>query len=717
MTNGAMPRRLLLGALVTGLAFLAGCPDNPYAADTWINKLDDQREAERAVTELEHLGDPKAIPALGKTWDRQGKPVRVLQVIIDLAKQLTPKEAEEKFLTNFAKTGRPSSWNKALPILKQAVTEIDSANPRSLDSAVKAADALGDAQIDEAEEILIDLANDAEHKLDQKALRVRLSAIVALGKYHDARAITSLAAMLQKSLDDYAQADDEGKAAKDDLAKKGAFERSRDAGIQAGAAINALAEMRNPQATPVLIEAMYRLPGLATQVRRALVASGAGVGEEMKKILKGESAAVNTLFTEKKLDKSCPPGAPATDCKPVSAKDFYAALILGDLYDTTATPVLLAALARDPLPVYYNADGPSPNTQHNAIFDALRKIGAADAATKAKQVWDDPKQPVVERALAVGAYGFLARDASAVAELRKLINDPTTDAGLRQEMLTTVARIAQDAGDLEVFQNLAKLNHDKYIEAKKKSEGKEKTAYETAKKELADAKKGFAEAKAAFLKAGGARKAPAEVITAMTEAQKKVDAADEKHDNARNDWKPLDNERQAYLDFTRGVELHIARVEIALNCKKVASCYTESLVGATAKLDADKLAAAEVIGKRLSKYIKDWDEWSPEDKKMLIPAQAERAMLELGKLGQAATDQTSAVLDAATTDDLIIRQSILLALPKIAKLPCKECEEKLDAAVKAGEGKSTMAELNVETMILRNYFSWAGGNKAEATPP
>jgi hypothetical protein len=713
-----MTSRFLAGALVAGLTILlAGCPDNPYEADTWIDKLDDSREAERAIVELEHLGDPKAIPALGKAWDRQGKPVRVLQVIIDLAPALTPKEAMDKNLTNFAKTGRPSSWKLALPTLKQAVTEIDEANPRSLDSAVKAADALGDAQIEEAEELLIELANDPEKKLGPKALRVRLSAIVALGKYRDQRAIVALSTMLRKSLDDYAQADADAKVAKDDPTKKGAMDRGRDAGIQAGAAINALSEMRSPDATPVLIEALYRLPGLATQSRRALVASGAGVAVEMKKILKGEHAAVNTLFNEKKLGVYCPPNAPTTDCRPVSAKDFYAALILGDLYDTSATPELLAALAREAQPVYYTPDGPSPNTQHNAIFDALRKIGSADAAGKAKSVWADPKQPMISRALAVGAYGFLARDASEAENLRKLINDPATDAGLRQEMLTTVARIAQTEKDLEVFQNLAKLNHAKYTEAKKKSEGKEKTVYEAAKKNLAEAKKKFAEAKAAFLKAGGARKAPAEVITAMTEAQKVVDAADEKHDDARADWKPLDNERQAFLDFTRGVELHIARVEIALHCKKDAACYGGTLAAAT-KTDAERLAFAEEIGKRMTKYIKDWAEWTPEDKKLLIPAQIERAMLELGKMGQKATDQTGALLAAATTDDRIIRQSVLLALPKIAKIPCKECEEKLAAAVKAGEGKSTLGDLNVETMILRNFFSWAGGNKpAEATTP
>jgi hypothetical protein len=41
--------------------------DDPYKA-AWTKKLGDQREAERAVTELEQLGNPSAIEALGNAW-------------------------------------------------------------------------------------------------------------------------------------------------------------------------------------------------------------------------------------------------------------------------------------------------------------------------------------------------------------------------------------------------------------------------------------------------------------------------------------------------------------------------------------------------------------------------------------------------------------------------------------------------------------------------
>ena len=81
------------------LVSLTGCPDNPYKAETWTKQLDDPREAERAVTQLEQLGNPDAIPALGNAWASQGKPVRLLQVIISLARPLTPAQAKSTMRT------------------------------------------------------------------------------------------------------------------------------------------------------------------------------------------------------------------------------------------------------------------------------------------------------------------------------------------------------------------------------------------------------------------------------------------------------------------------------------------------------------------------------------------------------------------------------------------------------------------------------------------
>jgi hypothetical protein len=93
----------------------------------------------------------------------------------------------------------------------------------------------------------------------------------------------------------------------------------------------------------------------------------------------------------------------------------------------------------------------------------------------------------------------------------------------------------------------------------------------------------------------------------------------------------------------------------------------------------------------------------------LVEANIERAMLEIGKRGTKAAALTETLLDNAKSDNRLIRQSILLALPKIAAVPCASCEAKLQAALRAGEGKTTLGDLNLETTMMKNYFGWAGG--------
>jgi hypothetical protein len=83
-------------------------------------------------------------------------------------------------------------------------------------------------------------------------------------------------------------------------------------------------------------------------------------------------------------------------------------------------------------------------------------------------------------------------------------------------------------------------------------------------------------------------------------------------------------------------------------------------------------------------------------------------MLEVGKRGAQAESLTGALLDAASSESRLIRGSILLALPKIAKLPCDACTTKLDAAIAAGAGKPSLTDLVLETEVLRAYFAWAG---------
>jgi len=157
-------------------------------------------------------------------------------------------------------------------------------------------------------------------------------------------------------------------------------------------------------------------------------------------------------------------------------------------------------------------------------------------------------------------------------------------------------------------------------------------------------------------------------------------------------------------------QFHIARIEVGIRCKDDLKCYSNTL-----SLTPDDAA------KNCARYIKDLKDWTKDEKLSLLEGNVERAMLEIGKAGAKAESYTDLLLANAKSDNRIIRQSILLALPKIAKVPCGDCEGKLDAAIKAGEGKTTVAGLQLETQMLRNYFAYAGGrtpnNPSNPPPP
>lgn len=711
-----MQQRFAL-VLLTGLIGfgLTGCPDNPYNAKTWTKKLGDPRESERAVTELEQLGDPSAIPALGEAWASQGKPVRLLQVIISLARPLTPAEAKEKFATDYEKEGRKASWDAALPFLTKALTDVDEANPRSVDSASKAADALGEAKLDGGLDALIDIAS---KPVTKKLIAAQVGAIRAIGKFDGAKA--KAAAALTKIIDREppahprtAKDKEQGRALEE---KFGLF-----LGVT-GAAINALGDLRVGSAAKTLALSMYRTPELFVQIRRALVATGPSAKDELRKILRGENAEVNQLFKDKRLDKYCGDkgDAPQDQCQPVSAKDFYPAVVLGDFYDPAATGDLLAALKRPAVPVYFMDDQPSPNTQYNAIFDALRKIGSADAAAPVRAMWMGsaaaPKgaAPAAEdlgtKILAISAYPFLTRDGAGVEELGKIAADNKADDTLRQEAATAFARLSADPKSLDVLEGLAQKYFDASTAKTKEAAGKPKADADAADKVFEGQKKAVEKAKADLLRITHDTTKTAADIKAATAATKKIEdefkEQKKAHKVATAPFKNLENAAKAYKGYARMFQTHIARVEVGIRCKQDLTCLAATL----------KLKPADAA-KNNAQYIKDIKDWTDDEKKGLVEAGVERAMLDIGKQGAKAASLTDTLLDAAKSDVRLVRQSVLLALPKVAKIPCSNCEAKLDAAIKAGEGKSTLGDLNLETTMLRNYFSWAGGKTPTAEKP
>ncbi len=489
---------------VIALLGLTGCPDNPYKASTWTKQLKDPHEADRALTELERLCDPSAIGAIGEAWRDQGKPPRMLQVIIALAAPLTPAQAEKQFCTDFP-GGRKPSWDDAVPFLKEAITTVDELNPRSVESATKAADALGRTKIVDAMEPLAELA---KKPISAKLLEAQSAATTALGQFDsDAAKAVSL---LTDVINSHEQPDDPRKFTDKQQASAAAQKLTWYLHINK-LAIDALGDLRAAQAVNVLVLQMYKTPALFANIRRSLVASGPTAEDELRKILRGEDTVINDLVTTKKYDVYCGDHGELKPCKPVGAKDFYPAVVLGDFYDPKSVPDLLTALRRPLAPQYFqDADNPSDATNYTAILDSLRKIGSPEAEPVVRAIWQGtsqaaaaPKAPkpagpapkkgkpgapapapqaeapaaggndaeldIMTKTFAIGVYPFVARDASAADDLIKIADGKLAQPSgvdlqqwnsFRQEASTAFARLSINPKDVDVLKRQAQVQFD-----------------------------------------------------------------------------------------------------------------------------------------------------------------------------------------------------------------------------------------------------------------
>jgi hypothetical protein len=750
-TLGLSTRVLAAGFVVFGLV---GCPDNPYSYKTWTSELGG-RDHERAVQELEQLGDPRAIPDIGEKWVDMGKPPRDLQAIISLARPLTKAEAKAKFFTDFEETGREASWDAAMPFLIKAVTDPDESNSRHVDNATKAAEAIGESRNSAGVDALIDLAN---KPISKKLVQAQVSAVRALGKFDNekGKASAALIKLIEKDMPLHPS------KAKVKEEERGMAEKYELALGVAGAAINALGELQIQTASKPLIIAMYKTPALAPQIRRALVASGPAAKDELRKVLAGTHAEVEALFKDKRLFEYCGKVSDAEDnannakCVPLATRDFYAALVLGDFYDPAVVPDLLTALKRPAQPAYFD-NGEAGPTQYNALFDAIKKIGSKDAVETVRGMWmasggpapapvrgrppAKPAEPaagapdLMTRMLAIGAYAFVSRDQQGVKELGAIAEDNHADDGLRQAAAESFARLARNPDDIKSLNVLANKYFEASIKKRAEADGKAKTKADAADKVLAAEKKNNEEKKADLImaKREGKKQAEVKIIEAASKkSDDELKVAKKKHKIETADYKDADRDAKGYMRFAKLFQSHIARIEIAIRCKDDINCYAKTL---TEKPDeayaaASKYFSIDIVkkcGKDNACYKKElqfkpdsseanvathaatFSVWSNEEKLLLLEGNVERAMLEIGKKGSAAAGLTETLLDNAKSDNRLIRQSILLALPKIAAIPCNNCEAKLAKAIKAGEGKTTLGGLNFETMMLKYYFSWAGG--------
>jgi hypothetical protein len=369
----------------------------------------------------------------------------------------------------------------------------------------------------------------------------------------------------------------------------------------------------------------------------------------------------------------------------------------------------------------------------NAVLDSLRKIGSPEATAAVLAVWTTGKNDDL-KPIAANVFSFVSKDGSekvgtgtALDALGKIAADNAADQNLRLEASVAYGRLARSKDRIPMLLEQAKKYKEASDKARKEADGPPKaakTVYEAAKAKL-DA------AKSEVARKGGERKAPIEVINAMTEAKVAFDKVKDPFTKAKGTWKALDDKADAYRGYQRLFETHVARIEIAMHCKtEGAACYVKTLApipaiennedGTPKPRKAPQIAEHckanwASIAKRLqeaSNNVIEVGKYTDEEKQEVCIAQIERALLELGKMGTSASGPAlETLLYNVRSDDRLVRQSILLALPKVAGKDCKTCGTELDAAIKNGEGKDSLRELNFETQVLRSYFS---GDVAEA---
>jgi hypothetical protein len=596
-------------------ASLTGCPKDEFDPDTWVDKLDDPKQVETAIQKLEQLRDPSAIKPLGAIWKKHNKWSRALRAIIVIARDPD------------AKISKGPAWADAVPFLEEAVKDYDPSDKRSVEDAVVACDALGEAKNPDSVAVLIEAANGPSAKTLPKlsaGQNVRIAALKALGAYGgNERAVDTLVSVLQV-IDPKTQL------------------------IQLNAAAaNALAASESPKALQPLLRALFEASPIYHQVRAAVTRIGKPAIPELVKIFEGKHAAINKFASEAGFASECEKEeGPDTRCQAPGNLQFKAASLLGDLRAREATAVLTAALGRPGRVAFYDmATGNKGPSSHTAVLDALRKIGDPSSAAAVLAVAKDTTNDPTLRSIAVDVYSMLATDSVDMTWLAGMMKEVLTEAAAKDEAQAAAmayARLVRSQGDLKPIQYLI----DRY--------------------------------------AGQASAAEAKVAKA-TDAKAK---------------KTLEGAVADYRDMALLYEQYKARAMVGVKCKLDPAC----LVG---YLDKSADAVVTELGIKLDPKAKK------SVKEAFRTAALERALIDVGKLGPKAEAGMPALLKNVEVTDRIIRDGVLLALPKVAKQPCDACATRLNEIIEAQKGQTTLDYLTADTRIVLNYFL---ANKAKILP-
>jgi HEAT repeat protein len=467
--------RMTTGLLVAGLFLLtlSGCPKDPYEADTWIDKLDDDdpKEVEKAVNKLaDEIKSPKAIKPLGEMWRKRAKSSRLLRIIIGLASQPSYRDAEGKEI-------KGPFWKDAVPYLAEAL-EFQVGDTRSIEGAIAAAGALGQSRDPSAVQALLTAVN-VTHAgkalpVTDQGQYVRIAAMQALGNFGgDQRVVSSLVKVLQSD------PLDENNRDNPEAMMMGAKIRA--------AAANGLGATRNPAALGPLVLALYQVDVIFPQVRGALTQFGEPAIPELMKVFKGEHTEVNKFAKDNNFANDCTKGeGPGTSCIAPGAVAYKSAIVLGDLRARAALPTLIEGLKRPARTSYFGQGGVPGPPDHNGILDALRKIGDPSAADVVHAYMKDPKtDDVFVRPLAIDVYSMVAREPNKAALdylAGEIKNDGQEVEEIRKSAGMAYARLVKSKDQLApldfMIDRYVKKAQDKVKEAEKAKKKEDKEAAE-----------------------------------------------------------------------------------------------------------------------------------------------------------------------------------------------------------------------------------------------
>ena len=427
---------LLAWLVVTHLSL--GCDKDPNDAQTWIDKLDDPREVDEAVRNLERLKDPKAIKPLGALWRKMNRPSKVLRVIGAIA--MHQDEAGK------------THYEDAIDLFKDAVENFDPADERSIDDARFACDNLGRAANSSSIDVLIKAAQKTMPRLSP-ANQVRIAAVKALGKFKDPRSVDVLIKILETSPE------------------------QQHVSLHYAAA-NALGETGDPRGLNALKQALIFVGPIYKAVRTGITRVGKPAVAAMRNLYLEKDAEIAKLAKERKLAEKAP-----------GVLVYKGALLLGDLRARDAVQDLIAGLKAEARVSYYEekTQAPGPPT-HSAILDALKKIGDPAAASAVWAYAINEKTDDAVRPLAIDTYSWLGTGREALPKLLDWMKDDKAEDSIRASAVVSYGRLGRTAEDARALDPLIA----KYDGQVKAAEDKIKAAKSEADKSMGEDEKAIA---------------------------------------------------------------------------------------------------------------------------------------------------------------------------------------------------------------------------------